>query len=145
MVRWDHYFPLTTHQSPLTLTNKCLFITGWLWSSCSAPSSAVSSTSSSLVCRLKKALFGPARGAAAVCDLDHREIPLGITVPGAIIGLIGAVLLPWPWPWTPAAALMVPNGIPPAAAWMIPGSIKEGVYAWPAWGPLPDALAPGGN
>ncbi|HWY85478.1 MAG TPA: prepilin peptidase [Gemmataceae bacterium] len=80
--------------------------------------------------------------AAAVCDLDCREIPLGITVPGTIIGLIGAVLMPWPWPHTLADAVPVaPN---PAFAWMM-GTIREGIYAWPVCGPLPGFLAPGGN
>ena len=35
---------------------------------------------------------------ASFCDLDYREIPLSITIPGTVIGLIGAMLLPWPWP-----------------------------------------------
>jgi leader peptidase (prepilin peptidase) / N-methyltransferase len=84
--------------------------------------------------------------AAAVCDLDCREIPLGITVPGAIIGLVGAIAMPWPWPWQPAAAAGVaPVGMDPDMVWMIPGTIKEGIYAWPIWLPLPQGLAPGGN
>src|SRR5262249_33261593 len=32
---------------------------------------------------------------ATVCDLEHREIPLGITIPGTIIGLLFAICLPW--------------------------------------------------
>jgi len=83
--------------------------------------------------------------AAAVCDLNCREIPLGITVPGTIIGLIGAVLMPWPWPHTPEAATPVtPPMIAPQFTWMT-GDILEGIYAWPVWGPLPERLAPGGN
>src|SRR5262249_4997518 len=83
--------------------------------------------------------------AAAVCDLDWREIPLGITVPGTIIGLAGAVLLPWPWPWTPAQATPVaPPQVDPALASRL-GTILEGIYAWPPRGPLPEGLAPGGN
>jgi leader peptidase (prepilin peptidase)/N-methyltransferase len=83
--------------------------------------------------------------AAAVCDLDCREIPLGITVPGTVIGMIGAVLMPWPWPSTwPVATPTLPQGMNPAWAWQL-GKIGEGIYAWPVWGPLPAALAPGGN
>jgi leader peptidase (prepilin peptidase)/N-methyltransferase len=83
--------------------------------------------------------------AAAVCDLDRREIPLGITVPGAIIGLVGAVLMPWPWPYTPLEATPAAGqGLRPGFEWMA-GTIKEGIYAWPVWGPLPVRLEPGGN
>src|SRR5205814_9918653 len=82
---------------------------------------------------------------AAVCDLDWREIPLGITVPGTIIGLLGAVLLPWPWPWPPEQALPVaPPQISSDMAWPL-GIIREGIYAWPPRGPLPEWMAPGGN
>jgi len=34
--------------------------------------------------------------AASVTDLAGREIPLSLTMTGAIVGLIGAVLMPWP-------------------------------------------------
>jgi leader peptidase (prepilin peptidase) / N-methyltransferase len=43
--------------------------------------------------------------AAAVCDLDRREIPLSLTVPGTLLGLVLATLLPWPWPSQPADCL----------------------------------------
>src|SRR5436190_833153 len=36
---------------------------------------------------------------ASFCDFDYREIPCSITVPGTVIGLVGAVLFPWPWPY----------------------------------------------
>jgi leader peptidase (prepilin peptidase) / N-methyltransferase len=32
-----------------------------------------------------------------------------------------------------------------AQVWQARGEIKEGVYPWPVWGPLPEPLAPGGN
>lgn len=84
--------------------------------------------------------------AISVCDLDRREIPLSITVTGTLVGLFGATLLPWPWPNLPVEAQAPPfPGADPAMAWVIPGSIKEGIYAWPVWGPLPAWLAPGGN
>jgi len=76
--------------------------------------------------------------AASVCDLDGREIPLQLTLTGAAVGLIFAVLLPWPWPWELKDAL--PKN------WLDPGGgLKAGLYPWPVWGPLPAWLAPGGN
>ncbi len=82
---------------------------------------------------------------AAFSDLDHREIPLSVTVTGTLIGLTAAVLWPWPWPYTPAEALAK---VPPAQAWwalLANQSPKEGLYPWPFWGPLPAWFAPGGN
>src|SRR5262249_24053318 len=43
--------------------------------------------------------------AAAVCDMDRREIPLALTVPGTLVGLGMATLFPWPWPSTSAQAV----------------------------------------
>jgi leader peptidase (prepilin peptidase)/N-methyltransferase len=82
---------------------------------------------------------------ASVCDLDHHEIPLSLTVTGAILGLIGAVLLAWPWPYTPALAVA---RIPPGREWWEvnpDAGPKMGVFPWPFWGPLPSWFEPGGN
>jgi leader peptidase (prepilin peptidase)/N-methyltransferase len=35
---------------------------------------------------------------ATFTDIDHWEIPLGITIPGTLIGLVCGSLMPWPWP-----------------------------------------------
>jgi leader peptidase (prepilin peptidase)/N-methyltransferase len=81
--------------------------------------------------------------AAAGCDLDGREIPLTITFPGTLIGLVGAMLFPWPWPYTPAEAL---KGLPLNQGWgQLPFQVgpKAGLYPWPVWGPPPDWLPPG--
>ena len=79
---------------------------------------------------------------ASFIDLDHREIPLSITLPGTVIGMIGAVLLAWPWPNPIAVAAVLPT----TPWWHLPpGSIVEGLYPWPFWGPLPAWFAPGGN
>lgn len=78
--------------------------------------------------------------AAAVCDLEHREIPLGITMPGMLIGLIGAVVWPWPWPHDFIQAM---NGQPLGRPWWVLGPVKGGLYPWPVWGPLPEWLPPG--
>jgi leader peptidase (prepilin peptidase) / N-methyltransferase len=83
---------------------------------------------------------------ASVCDLKSREIPLQLTLTGTLLGLVGAVLLPWPWPYSPAAAGPLPlAGQSAAFAWQAGGPIEQGIYPWPVWGPLPAALAPGGN
>jgi leader peptidase (prepilin peptidase)/N-methyltransferase len=82
---------------------------------------------------------------ASVCDLRTREIPLAVTLTGTVVGLLGATMLPWPWPWSPAlAGPDVRPGQPAAVAWQY-GEIKQGVYPWPFWGPLPEPFAPGGN
>jgi len=57
------------------------------------------------------------------------------------VGLVGAVLFPWPWPSTPLEATPPPGFGNP---WL-DGKIGQGVYPWPVWGPLPELLAPGGN
>ena len=82
---------------------------------------------------------------AAVCDLDGREIPLPLTVTGTIVGLIGAVLMPWPWPLTADQAFPKAGpGIQAALIWQHPdGGLKDGAYPWPVWGPLPAWLPPG--
>lgn len=79
---------------------------------------------------------------AAVCDLDRREIPLSVTTTGAAIGLIGAMLFPWPWPSDPAVAVAMPAG----EGWYplkYEGKIPLGMYPWPVWGPLPSWLPAG--
>jgi leader peptidase (prepilin peptidase)/N-methyltransferase len=94
---------------------------------------------------------------AAGCDLDRREIPLSLTVTGTLVGLVGAAVFAWPWPYHPAPQgrdrdpfrsltkslnehERRPSGDQP---WLsVP--IKEALYPWPIWGPVP-AWAPGGT
>lgn len=83
---------------------------------------------------------------ATFCDIDHRTIPLPLTISGSVLGIIGATFLPWPWPYTPLQA--TPTGQPfPVDNWMVSMLHRpyQGVYSWPVWGPLPEWLAPGGN
>jgi leader peptidase (prepilin peptidase) / N-methyltransferase len=80
---------------------------------------------------------------ATVCDLDYREIPLGITIPGTIVGLLFAVWLPWPWPHGILEAF---DGIQPGEPWWREiNHIVGGIYPWPFWGPLPTGFSPGYN
>ncbi len=84
---------------------------------------------------------------ASVCDLDDMTIPGSLIVVGTVIGLAGCVLMPWPWPRTLGEALPLPRpSIPAGLQWLMPqGGLKDGVYPWPVWGPLPSFLAPGAN
>jgi leader peptidase (prepilin peptidase)/N-methyltransferase len=80
---------------------------------------------------------------ATVCDLDYREIPFGITIPGTIVGLLFATFFPWPWP---RGLLEVYDKIEPGMAWWdARQEITTGLYAWPFWGPLPPGFRPGFN
>lgn len=74
---------------------------------------------------------------ATVCDLDHREIPLAITIPGTVAGLIFAVMFPWPWPYGASLGL-------PLSAGPNPHTI-QGLYPWPFWWPLPEWFGSGNN
>jgi leader peptidase (prepilin peptidase)/N-methyltransferase len=69
----------------------------------------------------------------SLCDIDHMEVPLSVTVTGTIVGLIGGTLLPWPYPNSVAT---FPQGA---------GPIPAGVFAWPLWNPreLPDWMHAG--
>ena len=77
---------------------------------------------------------------AAACDLNGRVIPLSVTMFGTGIGLLMAVLFPWPWPNTVDMPGIM---LPPQADWCLvpPG---RGLYPWPVWGP-PPAWMPGGS
>jgi leader peptidase (prepilin peptidase)/N-methyltransferase len=59
---------------------------------------------------------------ASGCDLQRREIPLSVTVSGAIVGLVGAMLLPWPLPYpnTAQPQFRYPGQKPPPAWWQTP-------------------------
>ncbi len=79
-------------------------------------------------------------------DIDYQEIPLRITIPGAILGIVGGTLGPWPWPVDPRGVAPPTTqfefgglGIPSSLIWPLPA----GMQPWPVWMPAPDWLAPG--
>ncbi|QVL30679.1 prepilin peptidase [Telmatocola sphagniphila] len=95
-----------------------------------------------LVLFVRDALFLSYLIVATWCDIDHKLIPLTVTLPGTVFGLIFTTLLPWPWPNNP----MVAAGLPNNQGWFMPelhGLIPAGLTAWPVWGPLPEFLPPG--
>ncbi|HBI41599.1 MAG TPA: hypothetical protein DDY78_01920 [Planctomycetales bacterium] len=70
----------------------------------------------------------------SLCDLQHLEVPLSVTVCGTVVGLIGATFLAWPFP---DAAPVPPGPLGPP--------ISPGLYPWPVWLPaqLPSWMPPG--
>ncbi|HKI30694.1 MAG TPA: prepilin peptidase [Gemmataceae bacterium] len=82
---------------------------------------------------------------ASFIDIDHYEIPLPVTTMGTVVGLVGALLCPWPWP--EAAADLPPMPRQPVV-WEIGHGLRmhaptAGLYAWPVWYPLPAWLEAG--
>ncbi|HJZ57631.1 MAG TPA: prepilin peptidase [Gemmataceae bacterium] len=80
--------------------------------------------------------------AAAVIDAEHRIIPPLIPYTGALIGIVGGALMPWPWPHPLEATKSLLPGIP----WILieqQGKIPLGVQPWPFWGPVPAFVSPG--
>src|SRR5947208_9410220 len=78
---------------------------------------------------------------ASFCDFDYREIPFSITVPGTVVGLVGAVLFPWPWPYPYTHQggfdpLQAVKDMPSDAPWWQVGEMdpnlgpKPGLYPW---------------
>ena len=81
--------------------------------------------------------------AAAMIDAEHRIIPPQIPYFGALVGIVGGALMPWPWPHPALAGSSLPTDIP----WMFPeimDTMPRGIQAWPVWGPLPE-FAPAGT
>jgi len=78
---------------------------------------------------------------ASICDLEHQEIPLSITLTGCLIGLVFSTLCPWPFPLEGAEAV--------AAAGRVTGRLPEelrfpvSLHPWPVHWPLPAWLPPG--
>lgn len=66
---------------------------------------------------------------ATFTDFDHREIPLRLTIPGTIIGIVGGSFVGWPWP------LDINNPL-------VQQSYMGGLHYWPFWAPLSDVTLP---
>lgn len=67
---------------------------------------------------------------ATFTDLDHREIPLRLTIPGTILGIILGTIYPWPFPlkpMVPADAILGGMNISEGAIFLLP----QGVQPWP--------------
>ena len=64
---------------------------------------------------------------ASLCDLEHMEIPLSLTVTGTVVGLVGSMVFAWPFPSDPPAPVVDPQT----------RMLFEGLYAWPVWDQLP--------
>ncbi len=67
-------------------------------------------------------------------DMDHREIPLSVTIPGTILGLALGVLAPYPWPlaWTPPLGAMFGGQFAtPEQIFILPLAWQP----WPYWMP----------
>lgn len=83
--------------------------------------------------------------AAALIDSQHRIIPTIIPYTGAVIGIVGGALMPWPWPH-PAGVLAPFQASPTGHLWHLPewvGKVPLGVQPWPFWGPPPSFAAAG--
>jgi leader peptidase (prepilin peptidase) / N-methyltransferase len=65
-------------------------------------------------------------------DIQSREIPLGVTITGTLIGLVFSTFMPWPWPEDLNVA---PEGNAPWWLLMPPASVPGGAQLWPFWGP----------
>jgi leader peptidase (prepilin peptidase)/N-methyltransferase len=79
----------------------------------------------------------------SLCDLQHLEVPLTVTVCGTIIGLIGATFLAWPFPKPDGPVPLAPGQLSPLLGQHpLPG---PGLYPWPVWPPdqLPSWMPPG--
>jgi leader peptidase (prepilin peptidase)/N-methyltransferase len=103
-----------------------------------------------------------------VVTMTHHEahkVPRSVTIWGVLLGLLAAVLFPWPWP-DEASQAITSRGVsgmlfervgkpykwgprvgpmPAEAPWW-KGDVtpRAGLYSWPVWGPLPDWLPAGG-
>lgn len=112
------------------------------------------------------ALLGCFLLVATMCLGERGRIPRSVTWCGITMGLLAAVLFPWPWPDAPAQ--VIAESSPPRIVW---GGEKKayswgprigamssespwwlgdttpynGLYAWPIWGPLPSWLPAGSH
>jgi leader peptidase (prepilin peptidase)/N-methyltransferase len=72
----------------------------------------------------------------SLCDWQYLEVPLGVTVCGTLVGLVGSAFLAWPFPATDAVVAVVHPR--PAALLFADEPPPAGLYPWPVW--LPEQL-----
>jgi leader peptidase (prepilin peptidase)/N-methyltransferase len=95
-----------------------------------------------LLCWAAQAVFFCFLLVVAFCDLDHQVIPLTVTGPGTVAGILLSLVLPWPYP---IAFEPSPNatygglGTPADSIALLPTSAQP----WPAWLPAPSWAPPG--
>jgi len=86
---------------------------------------------------------------ATFTDVDHWTIPIAVTIPGTILGIIGGALGPWPWPMDVGRISQIDPGwmsLPYGGFGLSPGDfapLPAGMQRWPVFMPLPDWLPPG--
>jgi leader peptidase (prepilin peptidase)/N-methyltransferase len=101
---------------------------------------------------------------ATMCIWEHGRVPKRVTLVGVILGVLAALLFPWPWPDDPPQAIVPPfhkeallghpvrafSGGPRVGAmrndqpwWQGDVTPRQGLYPWPVWGPLPEGLEAG--
>ena len=85
---------------------------------------------------------------AAYIDYEYMEIPLQVTIPGTILGIILGTLMPWPWPMDVAQAYPhgwgdIRFGGGGLQGFALVDALPAGAQRWPVWMPPPDWLVPG--
>ncbi len=67
-------------------------------------------------------------------DIDHREIPLTVTIPGTIMGLLFSTLAPYPWPlnWLPSVGSLFGGQFASIEQITL---LPTGFQLWPFWMP----------
>jgi leader peptidase (prepilin peptidase) / N-methyltransferase len=97
---------------------------------------------------------------------EQHHVPRSVTVWGILLGLVTAVLFPWPWPDEVIQAIVPSAGsgiifgreekpyswgphlgaMPGDSPWW-QGDVtpRAGLYPWPVWGPLPDWMPAGSH
>jgi leader peptidase (prepilin peptidase)/N-methyltransferase len=104
---------------------------------------------------------------AMMCICEQGRVPNRVTAAGVSLGLLAALLFPWPWPdpssqaiadstyWVPGSAGWPMRDVPVSLGGLHVGAMptahpwrgnltpRHGLYPWPVWGPLPDGLAAG--
>ncbi len=100
---------------------------------------------------------------ATMCIWEYGLMPSQVTAAGVFLGLLAALLFPWPWPDPPSQGIVSEadgavlgreerafswgpsvGAMPSDRPWWL-GDVtpRQGLYSWPVWGPPPEGLAAG--